>query len=236
VFGRHTVPFRLEESGISIETRRDGQFTLYERVSPFERVEKRLGFTEGALTVNPVEPVNLPQEVTNAVEFHFAPIAVMPLSEVSVFLTFPVEAGVFSGAGDTFTLIDVFSLAQPKYSLYGTPERGIITRHVETEVSNDAPTVNPLEEGVLSLRIRNTGRDWVWVSRAVFESSSLRIFYGPHAAMSAEMVVYSRLLGETWVNRTPPAKGMREALRVYPTRRSLIPEKASYLMEYGVGD
>jgi len=58
----------------------------------------------------------------------------------------------------------------------------------------------------------------------------------PHAAMSAEMVVYSRLLGETWVNRTPPAKGMREALRVYPTRRSLIPEKASYLMEYGVGD
>jgi len=236
VFGRHTIPFRLEDSGISIETRRDGHFTLYERVSLSERVEKRLGFTEGFLTINPVEPVNLPQEITGAVEFHFTPIAVMPLSEVEVFLTFPVETGVFSGTGDNFTLIDVFSLAQPKYSLYGSPERGIITRHVETGVSNDVPTVNPLEEGVLSLRIRNAGRDWVWVSRAVFESSSLRIFYGPHAAMSAEMVVYSRLLGETWVSKTPPAKGMQEALRVYQTRRSLIPEKPSYLMEYGVGD
>jgi len=236
VFGRHSVPFRLEESGISIETRRDGNSTLYERVSPSERVEKRLGFTEGSLTINPVEPVNLPQEVTNAVEFHFAPIAVMPLSEIEVFLAFPIEIGVFSGIDDSFALIDVFSLAKPKYSLYGTPEKGIITRHVETGVFNEAPPVNPLEEGVLSLKIRNTGRDWVWVSRAVFESSSLRIFYGPPAAMSAEMVVYSRLLGETWVNRTPPAKGMHEALRVYPTRRSLIPEKPSYLMEYGVGE
>lgn len=236
MFGRHTIPFRLEDSGISIETRRDGHFTLYERVSLSERVEKRLGFTEGFLTINPVEPVNLPQEITGAVEFHFTPIAVMPLSEIGVFLTFPVEAGVFSGTGDSFALIDVFSLARPKYSLYGTPERGVITRHVETGVYDDLPSVNPLEEGVLSLKIRNTGRDWVWVSRAVFESSTLRIFYGPHAAMSAEMVVYSRLLGETWVNKAPLEKGMREALRVYPTRRSLIPEKASYLMEYGVGD
>lgn len=236
MFGRYAIPFRLEESGISVETRTDGQFTLYERVAPSGRLEKRLGLSGGTITINPVEPVNLPQEVTGTVEFHFTPVALSPLSEVSVYLTFPVEIGVFSGPEDSYTLIDVFTLKKPKYSLYGTPEKGVITRHVETRIYNDPPQVNPLEEGILSLVIRNTGRDWVWVSRAVFESSSLRIFYGPHAAVSAEMMVYSRLLGETWVQKTPPKKGMVESLRIFPIKKSLIPEKSSYLMEYGVED
>lgn len=224
------------ESGISVETTTEGQFTLYERIAPSGRVERRLGVSRGEITINPVEPVNLPQEVTNTIEFHFTPIAMGPLSEVNVFLTFPVEIGVFSESEGIYTLIDVFSLAQPKYSLYGTPEKGVITRHVETGVYHEPPRVNPLEEGILALAIRNTGRDWVWVSRAVFESPSLRIFYGPHAAISAEMMVYSRILGETWITKTPPKEGMEEAVRVFPTKKSLVPEKPSYLMEYGVGD
>ncbi|HRU80597.1 MAG TPA: DUF432 domain-containing protein [Methanolinea sp.] len=236
VFGRYGIPFRLGESGITVETRTEGQFTLYERVAPSGRVERRLGLSGGTITINPVEPVNLPQEVTNTIEFHFTPIAIGPLSDVTVFLTFPVEIGVFSGSEGSYTLIDVFSLAKPKYSLYGTPEKGVITRHVETGVSHEPPPVDPLQEGILALAIRNTGKDWVWVSRAVFESPSLRIFYGPHAAMSAEMMVYSRILGETWVTRTPPREGMEEAIRIFPTKKSLVPEKPSYLMEYGVGD
>ncbi|MDI9633291.1 MAG: DUF432 domain-containing protein [Methanolinea sp.] len=236
MFGRYTIPFRVEAGGVSVETRPAGQFTRYERVSSAGRVEKTLGFREGEITINPVEPVNLPQEITGTVEFHFPPVALMPLSEVTVYLTFPVEIGVFSGTGDSHTLIDVFSLATPKYSLYGTPEKGVITRHVETRVHDRPPEVDPLREGILSLAIRNTGRDWVWVSRAVFESPSFRIFYGPHAVISAEMMVYSRHLGETWVQKTPPSEGMAEALRIFPTKKSLIPEKPSYLMEYGVGE
>jgi hypothetical protein len=236
VFGRFEIPFRIGEGEISVETRTEGQFTLYERVAPSGRVERRLGISSGTITINPVEPVHLPQEVTGTIEFHFPPIAVAPLSEVTVFLTFPVEIGVFSGSEGSYSLIDVFSLGKPKYSLYGTPERGVITRHVETGIHNEPPRVNPLEEGILELAIRNTGKDWVWVSRAVFESPSLRIFYGPHATMSAEMLVYSRILGETWVMKTPRREGMEEAVRVFPTRKSLIPEKPSYLMEYGVGD
>lgn len=236
MFGRHSIPFRLEESGISVEARREGQFVLYERIAPTGRIERRLGFPEGTIVINPVEPVHLPQEITGTIEFHFPSLALMPLSEVTIYLTFPVEIGVFSETDETYNLIDVFSLASPKYSLYGTPERGVITRHVESAISTTPPAPDPLEEGVLTLTIRNTGRDWVWVSRAVFEGPSLRIFYGPHAAMSAEMMVYSRLLAETWIKRDPPAEGMQEAIRVYPTRKSLIPEKASYLMEYGVGE
>ncbi|MCQ8893978.1 MAG: DUF432 domain-containing protein [Methanolinea sp.] len=236
MFGRYPIPFKVEESGIRISVETSGTFSTYVRQTPTGRAEKKLGFADGDLLVNPVEPVHLPQEVTGMVEFHFLPIAIRPLSEIRVHLLFPVEIGVFSGTEDTYALVDVFSLARPKYSLYGTPERGVITRHIETEVYGDVPPTRPLHEGVFSLTINNTSRDWVWVSRAVFESSSLRIFWGTRVAMSGEMMVFSRQVGETWVNKMPPEDGMTEAVRVYPTRKSLIPEKPSYLMEYGVGD
>jgi hypothetical protein len=236
VFGIYQIPFQIDASGITVMVDREGALSTYQRTSPWGTVRKMLGFRDGRAVINPVEPVNLPQEVTGMLEFHFMPVAVRPESLISLYLKFPVEIGVFSGAADNYTLIDVFSLARPKYSLYGTPEKGVITRHVECEVYESVPLTHPLEEGVLFLSIKNASRDWVWVSRVVFETSSLRLFYADMVAMSGEMEIFSRLVAETRILGTPPVEGMKQTLRVYPTKKSLIPEKTSYLMEYGVGD
>jgi len=236
VFGVHHIPFRVDTNDISVQVIPGDAFSTYTRTSPGEKVTKQLGYREGKVIINPVEPVNLPKEVTGMLEFHFLPVTLSPGSTITLYLKFPVEIGVFVGDDENYTLIDVFSRAPAKYSLYGTPEKGFITRHVESEVYDSAPSSNPLEEGVMTLSIKNSSRDWIEVSRAVFDVSMMRLFYGNTAVMIGEKEIISRLIAITRISGTPPGDGMSTALRVYPTRKSLIPEKLFFMMEYGVGD
>lgn len=236
VFGIYQIPFRIDAQGICVKVETGGAFSTYQRISPDGRITKRLGYHEGRVIINPVEPVNLPTEVTGMLEFHFIPVTLQPSSRITLYMKFPVEIGVFVGADDNYRLLDVFTLAKAKYSLYGTPERGVITRHVECEVYDSVPPTNPLKEGVLALTIRNSSRDWIEVSRAVFDGSAMRLFYGSNVAMRGEMEVFSHLMAETRILDHPPEEGMKQLLRVYPTKKSLIPEKPAFLMEYGVGN
>lgn len=236
MFGTYQIPFQTGAPGITIAVNSNGAIATYLRKSPGETITKRLGYPGGRVIINPVEPVNLPSEVTGILEFHFIPITLRPGSTIAICLKFPVEIGVFVGEDTAYTLLDVFSLAKPKYSLYGTPEKGVITRHVECDVHESPPPTNPLEEGVLFLTLRNSAKDWVEVTRAVFDASSIRIFHGMVVAMHGEMEVFSRLVAETRFLDLPPGEEMKQSLRVYPTKRSLIPEKDLFMMEYGVGD
>ncbi|OPX69948.1 MAG: hypothetical protein A4E37_00238 [Methanoregulaceae archaeon PtaB.Bin056] len=236
MFGIYKIPFQTDAAGITVSVECEGETSTYRRIAPLGTLTKRLGYREGRVFINPVEPVNLPSEVTGMLEFHFTPVTLRPGSSIPICMKFPVEIGVFVGAAENYTLLDVFSLARPKYSLYGTPEKGFITRHVECEVYEYAPPTNPFEEGVLFLTIKNSARDWVEVSRAVFDASMLRIFHGRIVAITGEMEVYSRLVAETSVLDLPPEDGMKQSLRVFPTKRMLIPEKQPFMMEYGVGD
>lgn len=236
MFGVHHIPFRIGDGSTAIQVDPGGAFSTYTRISPGEKVKKQLGYREGKVIINPVEPVNLPKEVTGMLEFHFPPVTMSPGSTITLYLKFPVEIGVFVGDNENYTLIDVFSRAKAKYSLYGTPEKGFITRHVESEVYDSAPPSDPLEEGVMTLSLKNSSRDWIEVSRAVFEVSTMRLFYGNTVVMTGEMEIISRLIAITRISAIPPGQGMNTALRVYPTKKSLIPEKLFFMMEYGVGD
>jgi len=236
VFGAYRIPFRIDIHGLCVRVETEGALSRYQRVSPDGSITKHLGYNEGRVVINPVEPVNLPTEVTGMLEFHFVPVTLRPNSRITLFLKFPVEIGVFVGAHENYSLLDVFSLARAKYSLYGTPEKGVITRHIECEALDSVPSTDPVEEGVLTLEFRNSSRDWVEVSRAVFDGSSMRLFYGSTVAMSGVMEVFSQTVAETKILDRPPDESMKQALRIYPTKKSLIPEKPSFLMEYGVGD
>lgn len=236
MFGVYQIPFTVEAEGITIQVVSGDSLSMYTRISPEGKVAKQLGYRKGKVIINPVEPVNLPQEVTGMLEFHFTPVAISPGSTIAIYLKFPVEIGVFVGDDENYTLIDVFSRAKAKYSLYGTPEKGFITRHVECEVFESEPPTKPLEEGVLTLSLHNSSRDWVEVSRAVFEGSTMRLFYGSCVAMTGEMEVLSRTIAVTRIHNAHAKDAMKPAIRVYPTRKSLIPEKLFFLMEYGVGD
>ena len=253
MYGSFTTSCQIEEQGISVSIERRERDVLYRRDCRGTRAERVIGSLNGDIIINPVEPLNLPREVTKYLEIHFRPIYIEPESIQQCFLTFPVEIGVFVHIKQDYELIDVFSPVKPKYSLYGPPDHGCITRWHESTLYDKPPETDPLREGVLSLTLDNQGRTWIEVSRLVLVNSGMTIWYGNRVWMSARMALYSNTVAETRTLANPPEEGLARALPVYSakkvsvvemvnqipfysTKTALIPEKPGFLMEYGLGE
>lgn len=236
MFGRFTCPCRHTGKEFTISIVQDGESCHYQRECGDVRAEKIIVSAGPILVIQPVEPVNLPKEVTRFLEIVFEPLVIEPESEQTVYLTFPLEIGVFVAKEDEYQLIDVFSQCFPKYSLYGSPENGVITRYHRSRVFFTPPDPDPAREGILNLMIRNTSRGWVEVSRAVFEGYSMPIFYDRTAAMTGEMVLFSKTIAETRLLEKPPRPAMTPAIPAIRARKILLVdvEKKSFLMEHGV--
>lgn len=213
-----------------------GNFQVYERVSPDGSVRKVIGSSSGRVIVNPVEPVNLPQEITRFLEIHFTPVVLGPESENQIYLKFPVEIAVFLESNGNFDVLDIFSHACPKYALYGPPDHGVLTRHFESEVFSEVPDTDSCREGVLELTIRNTTRGWIEVSRVVFENTGIYLYYGDCVSMVGQMDIFSKTVAETKTLPRPLTQGMNAAIPLFTARKSLIQENRTFLMEFGVGD
>lgn len=237
VFGVYDYSFQWEDDRVSLGIDKKDSLYVYHRQTRSESIEKILGSRRARIIVNPVEPLNLPQEITRYLEFHFTPIVIPSESEQRIYLTFPVEIGVFLQDRRGFNAIDIFSFAPQKYSLYGSPDEGVITRHVESEVFDRLPAlVDPLATGVMELTIKNSARSWVEVTRAVFDNVSLNIYYGDFVAMKGRMEVYSRTLAETTTLAEPFREGMKAAVQLFTARQIVLAEGQNFLMDLGVGD
>lgn len=253
VFGPHPFPYLFRSDEIEIVIGEKGGLFHYERTCCGRRLDKIIADTEGTIVINPVEPVKLPREVTAFLEVHFPAVLVGPGSEKAFFLTFPIEIGVFLKGRDDYSLLDVFSTVPQKYSLYGPPDGGVITRYHESTIQTTVPAVDPLRDGVLGLVFRNQSRDWIEVSRVVLDSAGMVVYYGPFTSISAEIDLFSGMVAETRVVRRPlderqqpgvaasSAKKVRiaamvESIPLYSAGKALVVEKKGYLMEYGLGD
>ncbi|OPX64887.1 MULTISPECIES: DUF432 domain-containing protein [unclassified Methanoregula] len=236
MFGRFTYPCRHTGKEFSISIGREGESYRYLRECGKARVEKIIASADPVMFIHPVEPVNLPKEVTRFLEIVFDPLVIEPESGMKVYLTFPLEIGVFVAKEDEYQLLDVFSRCLPKYSLYGSPENGVITRFHRSRVSDTPPNPDPACEGVLELTIRNKSRGWVEVSRAVFECYFMPIYFDRMVAMTGEMVLFSKMIAETRILEQPPRPGMTPAIPAIRARKLLLVdvEKKSFLMEHGV--
>ncbi len=253
VYGTYDYSCHIREDEISVDVERSASYLTYKRVCRGESAERTIASENGAITINPVEPLNLPKEVTRNLEVHFKPIFIEPEVTRQFFLTFPVEIGVFIRAKGDYDLLDVFSPAKPKYSLYGPPDYGCVTRWHESAIHSGIPDTNPLREGVLDLTIVNEGRTWIEVSRAVFVNAGMTIWYGDYVWMSARMELFSNIVAETKILQAPEKPGMTRSLPAYSakkvsvvemvnqipfysTRKAFLPEKTGFLMEFGLGD
>ncbi len=253
MYGTYDYSCHIREDEVSVDVERFSRYLTYKRVCRGEQVERTIASDNGSLIINPVEPLNLPKEVTRYLEVHFNPLFVEPETTRQLYLTFPVEIGVFIRAKGDHDLLDVFSLAKPKYSLYGPPDYGCVTRWHESAIHPDIPDTDPLREGVLDLTIVNEGRTWIEVSRAVFVNAGMTIRYGGYVAMSAKMELFSNIVAETRVLSTPDKPGftwslpaysaknvsvveMVNQIPFYSTKKVFVPEKTGFLMEFGLGD
>ena len=236
MYGAYDYGLQLENEDVSIAVEKKGGFLKYSRFlkQKNEYVEKVLASDTGRIIINPVEPLNLPKEITKYLEIEFEPIVVEPSSHKKVYLKFPVEIGVFATTKKSIDILDIFTLTNPKYSLYGPPDSGVICRWYRSDVFSDLPKTDPLKEGIIELHLQNTTHEWVEIKRVVFESFGMKIYYGEFVSMIAEMKIVSKVVAETDFVNKPIKKGMKKALELHTARRIPVVERKGFLMEWGL--
>jgi hypothetical protein len=234
MYGIYDYTFQYVSDNISAGIEKENDLYHYHRKIPGEKsVEKIIMSNSGAIIVNPVEPLNLPHEVTNFLEIKFDPIFIEPYSEKEIFLLFPLEIGVFIKAKKDIEVLDIFSLVKQKYSLYGSPSEGIITRWAFSEIFPSIPEVDHNEQGILKLIITNSTKEWVEVTRVVFEGSGMKIYYGDVVSMIGRMKILSKKIAETEFIDQPLQVDQEKSIELY-SARDIPVVKRSYTMEWGL--
>lgn len=235
MYGTFRGDLALSAGDISIETGRQDGLVIYRRVCRDQAVEKILATGPEALLVHPVPPLYLPKAVSHHLEILFPPVTVGPFGEVVVYLIFPIEIGVFVRTRDQFSVLDIFCLEKPKYTLYGTASGGKIARWCESRVMGGPPDVDPLAHGVVQLSIRNFSRGFLEVKRVVFEDVTMYLYFNRERVfMEGIMEVFSDLVAETRSVRTSQTGDMENALPPFAVKNLLFVEKGPFMMEFGV--
>jgi hypothetical protein len=241
VFGEFPPPYRYERGDLSLSLEMTEGHYLYRRDLAGDRTEKAISPGLSRLLVHPVEPFNTGPEKVNHLELEFPPLILEPGATETFFLTFPIEVGVFVEGLRETEVLDVFSLDRPKFSLYGSPHQGVITRFARTGRHRDVPPVDGIREGVLKLALRNSLPLWTRVSRIVMDEAQTHLYVSEFAAMMAMMRITGAEVAEvTGVDR-PLKGGMSRAHDLFTARKILrlgtppFPgvERKSLLMEAG---
>jgi hypothetical protein len=233
VFGRFPLDYSTSGPDISIRLSDAGSLLKYERDCQGNREERYLGRSFSAIHIYPVEPVNLPEPLTQYLEIAFPPVVLPPGAEQTVYVKFPVEIGVFLESEGKQAPLDVFSLMPAKFSLYGLPSSGVITRLYKSDLFTAIPTVDLYREGVMALTLKNCRTENAKVSRAVFDSSSMCLYYGSRVAMTATLEVFSEYLARTSFTDTAPSDCPNRAIDLYRTSSFALTSTKGYFMEAG---
>lgn len=232
MFGRYNCTFHREEGDILVETEQNGGLLTYRRRCEGQTFERLLVSNTGEIVINPIEPVNLPKEITNFLQIEFSPVVIEPGASQTIYLKFPVEIGVFLEAARDIDVLDVFGLGTQKYTLYGSPTSGLIARWYRSAVYTEVPPVECYREGVMELSIHNASHEWVEVSRVVFDTIDMKIYYGDFVATAATMKILSTILAETDFIDVPLRPGMVKSAELHAARKIPVINRG-YLMEWG---
>jgi hypothetical protein len=237
MFDIYHSPFteEIEDTVISVEEQ--GDDLVYKRT--FQgKVEKELLLlnNDGDIVINPIEPVNLPDKVTSYMLIEFnRPVLMRPGDKKKIYLTFPVEIGVFVvDSSGNHEVIDIFTFSKLKFTLYGSHTRGLICRHWMSEVSTREPHTDLLREGYIELEIVNDSSYMMEVTQAVFNAYGMKIYYGDsRLGMKASMRIINKLLAETDFSTYPTTSRFKRSMELYTSRKIII-NGTKGIMEFGI--
>jgi len=233
MYGHYSYPFSIESSGIKIEVTEENGLYLYRRECCGEVSENYIQPKNGEIIINPVEPVNLPSSVTSLLQVKFQNLVIEPQSVILIYLTFPIEIGVFLQIGKNTEIIDVFSVNRQKYSLYGSPTKGTIVSYHESDIYRTIPETDIYKDGVLSLTLINSGKEIANVSSAVFDGWAMKLYYNDNCvSMVSEMNLLHNRTAETAFLNIPLITGMSKSYEIYMSRKIPVMKK-SFIMELG---
>ncbi len=235
MYGYHTIPFTLEQEEVSISVAREGGTLRYLRSCGDEKVERILLAEEARLLLCPVEPLNKPQALSSHLLVKFdSTLMAPPKASHTVFLSFPVEIAVHVEGNGGMELLDVFTRALQKLTLYGDPRSGMLCRYWKSPVFTGRPVLPADREGVLELRITNPTASWIQVGRAVFNAYGMKLYYHQElVSMKAGMRLRSAEAAETEFEDAPLEEGMQKSPEVFLPRKLTV-TSARCLMECGL--
>jgi hypothetical protein len=238
VYGNYNIiDFSISNEEIEMKIEKRAGFFSYQRIikKSGDRAEKIVLADDGHVIVNPVEPVNLPREVTSYLQIEFEkPVLVEPHGKKKIYVKFPIEVGVFIAGKRSIEVADIFTLTKPKYTLYGNPRNGVICRYWKSDIYPEIPKTNSLIEGVIELNIENEDDEWIEVRRVVFNAVGMKIYYDQKlVSMRASMKILSPVLAETDFFTKAIRDGMKKSLELYTARRIVVPT-GKFVMEMGL--
>jgi hypothetical protein len=231
----YDAPFKIVKDGITLTLEKEGERLLYRSVCADKEVEKIILASDGKVLINPVEPLNKPKELTRYLLIEFErSLVVGPGSTKRIFVTYPIEIGVFIAGSTQFEIIDILTLVKQKFTLYGDPRSGVICKYWGSEVYSSLPSVDPLHEGVIELSMTNTTTWWVEVAKAIFNAYGMKSYYNDDlVSMKATMKIMSKTLAETDFVDAPLQEGMKKSLELYTVRRLPV-VGTKFVMEVGL--
>jgi hypothetical protein len=235
MFGCYDIPFELEKEGIAVSIENEGKGLVYRSACAGARLEKILLAETGNVFINPVEPLNKPKELTPnlLIEFEMT-LLIEPEATRKIFITYPIEIGVLISTKTAVDVLDIFTLVRQKLTLYGDPRSGAICKYWLSNVYSSVPSLNPLHEGIIELSITNTTKEWVTVTKAIFNAYGMKIYYRDDlVAMKASMKITHGNIAETDFVDAPLEPGMKKSLELY-TVRQLAVTTTKYIMEAGL--
>ena len=97
MFGATKLPATIEHDNLLIKIECDTTSISYHRHLYGETTEKIISIKQkNSLIINPIKPTNTPEPISSHLMIEFdTPVVIEPQSNCSVFLTFPLEIGVF---------------------------------------------------------------------------------------------------------------------------------------------
>ncbi len=154
--------------------------TVYRRYAEGSTATERHLIDVEIVELVPMYPVYIPKFITQYILCILdKELVVAPGKSVKVYLSIPIDYAVYARSGQSFAMIDVFTLdRRPKYILYGPTDHGVVARLCRVSVSF-TPIKPGLGYAVSMVIVRNSTKDIVKVKRILLDASPLRLFYVP---------------------------------------------------------
>lgn len=228
-------PLRISKEGVNLSIEKDNNHLEYQRTCCDSSVSKLLLTEDCGIIINPVEPLKTPKDITPYILIDFEKsIFVEPKGVSKIYLTFPIDIGVFISGHKNYDLLDVFSLAKQKFTLYGDPGSGVICKYHKSPIYTSVPEqVNILIEGIVRLKIINTTDKWEEVTKCVFDSHGMKIYFDEKlVSLKANMKLSTDKIAETDFMDSGINKGMKKSLEIYTLAKIPVTLKR-FIMEEG---
>ncbi len=237
LYGTHAPPFEFAERELALKVIEENEVINYTRAIGDKTVEKSMVSKDEKMTIQPVEPLNLPKEITSSLLLDFEnPIIIDSGMKKKIYATFPIEIAVFLESGSSDKPLDIFTLAKQKYTLYGDVKTGTICKYWQTLKRSEIPQdIDPLVEGIIELSIINRTNEWKEVKKVVFDAFGMKIYYDEDkVGMKGAMFIKDEDCSETGFSNKPIEENMTKGREIYKKKKSPIKGGSKFVMESGI--